>query len=74
MTDKVSEEHTNLIKSRQGPRQNHFNKGYLLALLLTVSLGTIQFGYSIGSWNTTFDAYRDVNEWGDQSSSKQSVV
>ena len=32
-------------------------KCYLLGLLLTVSIGTIQFGYSIGSWNTATDAY-----------------
>ena len=38
---------------------------YLSCLLLTVSIGTIQFGYSIGSWNTVTDAYAAYNNWSD---------
>lgn len=36
--------------------------GYLLSLLFTVSIGTIQFGYSIGAWNSATDAYFVVNK------------
>jgi MFS family permease len=44
---------------RSGKRGSirHINIGYLIALLFTVALGTVQFGYSIGSWNATFEAY-----------------
>ena len=31
--------------------------GYLISLLMTVSIGTIQFGYSIGAWNSATNAY-----------------
>jgi hypothetical protein len=37
---------------------DHIKKGYLFFLLMTVSIGTIQFGYSIGSWNTGFGPYK----------------
>lgn len=30
---------------------------YLSGLLFTICIGTIQFGYSIGAWNTVTDAY-----------------
>lgn len=36
---------------------------YLLCLLFTVSLGTIQFGYLIGSWNTASAAYGKRSGW-----------
>ena len=48
--------------------------GYLLALLFTVSLGTLQFGYSIGSWNTAFAAYSKYNNWGDEATHNQTVI
>jgi hypothetical protein len=35
--------------------------GYLMALLFTVSIGTIQFGYSIGAWNSATEAYFVIN-------------
>jgi len=31
--------------------------GYLMSLLFTVSIGTVQFGYSIGAWNSATEAY-----------------
>lgn len=37
--------------------------GFLSSLLATVSLGTIQFGYMIGSWNTASGAYGKLNGW-----------
>jgi hypothetical protein len=33
------------------------NKCYLISLLFTISIGTIQFGYMIGSWNSASAAY-----------------
>jgi len=41
----------------------HINKGYLLGLLLTIVIGTIQFGYSIGSWNAANEPYAILNDW-----------
>lgn len=37
--------------------------GYVMALLMTASIGTIQFGYSITAWNTVTDAYELLNNW-----------
>jgi len=31
---------------------------------MTVSIGTIQFGYSIGSWNTGNKPYHNLKHWG----------
>jgi len=39
------------------------NKGYILALLITVSLGTFQFGYSIGVFNTLQAPFTATYEW-----------
>lgn len=33
-----------------------------MGLLFSVSIGTIQFGYSIGAWNSATDAYFVVNK------------
>lgn len=38
-------------------------KCYLYGLLMTIGLGTIQFGYSIGSWNSANDAYVFLQGW-----------
>ena len=38
----------------------------MFALLITISIGTIQFGYSIGSWNTAFKPYQYHRNWDDQ--------
>ena len=44
-------------------------------MLVAISIGTIQFGYSIGSWNTVTDAYAIHNNWTDEEKThKQSVV
>ena len=43
--------------------ENDINYGYLSFLLFTVSLGTFQFGYSIGSWNTATNAYAKSHGW-----------
>jgi len=41
----------------QDNNKNKVNMGYLMSLLFTISIGTIQFGYSIGAWNSATDAY-----------------
>jgi hypothetical protein len=63
MDNKVEQEFNSLVDQRRNSKveangTKHINIGYLLALFLTVALGTIQFGYSIGSWNAAFDAYQ----------------
>ena len=49
---------------------DHIKKGYLFALLITVSMGTIQFGYSIGSWNTAFNPYKNIHGWDEDTGKK----
>ena len=49
-------------KHNNGSIKN-INKMYLLGLLFTISFGTIQFGYSIGSWNTANDAFVHLQGW-----------
>ena len=39
------------------------NACYLIGSLLTVSLGMVQFGYMIGSWNTASAAYGKRENW-----------
>ena len=51
-----------------------YNTGYLIALLFTICLGTVQFGYSVGSWNSTFEVYARIHGWGDEKSSKHAIV
>jgi hypothetical protein len=53
------------IRAARSPDQgiDHIKKGYLFCLLMTISIGTIQFGYSIGSWNTAFKAYAHKSNW-----------
>jgi sugar porter (SP) family MFS transporter len=49
--------------------------GYLSALLFVVSLGSIQFGYMIGSWNTASGAYGKLNGWDeDQQTTNITIV
>lgn len=38
---------------------------WISGLLATISLGSIQFGYMIGSWNTASAAYAKLNNWGE---------
>lgn len=62
MDSQVESEFKQLVKDRKDSLSKatgakNINLGYLLAILLTVALGTVQFGYSIGSWNATFDTY-----------------
>ena len=55
-------------------RPDGFNKCYLLCLLLTVSIGTIQFGYMIGSWNVASDAYGKKNGWDDDDMTNKVMI
>jgi hypothetical protein len=52
--------------SRQDGSTSHIKKGYLFFLLMTICIGTIQFGYSIGSWNTAFAPYKQREGWDDE--------
>ena len=36
---------------------------YLLGLFLTISIGSIQYGYMIGSWNASSGAYAKRDGW-----------
>jgi hypothetical protein len=38
---------------------------YILSLLITVAIGSIQFGYMIGLWNAASAAYAKKNGWDD---------
>jgi len=38
-------------------KTGHVNKMYLLSLFLAITIGTVQFGYSVGSWNAANEAY-----------------
>jgi MFS family permease len=58
-------------ESRQEGSTMHIKKCYLFFLLMTVSIGTIQFGYSIGSWNTAFEAYKYKQGWDDDEGSNK---
>lgn len=60
------------MENRQS--KNFINKGFLLAHLLVITTGAIQFGWSLGSWNVVTKPYADYNNWGDQLTSKQTIV
>lgn len=47
---------------------------YLTCVLLTISLGTIQFGYSIGCWNTASGAYGKRIGWDDDEKTYQNTL
>ena len=55
-------------------RPDGYNKCYLLCLLLTVSLGTIQFGYMIGSWNAASAAYGKKDGWDDDEMTNKVMI
>ena len=38
-------------------KTGHINYCYLLSLLLTICIGTVQFGWSIGQWNSGWLPY-----------------
>ena len=46
-----------------------FNMCYLSGLFFTVSLGMIQFGYMIGSWNAASAAYSKKEGWDEDDAS-----
>jgi MFS family permease len=61
--DFIAQDHMAIRASRADGSIAHIKKGYLFALLMVISIGTIQFGYSIGSWNTAFEAYKNKSGW-----------
>ena len=53
-----TEVHQGLVQDRTSQKGGKkVNMCYLSGLLFTICIGTIQFGYSIGAWNTVTDAY-----------------
>ena len=46
----------------------------MLGLLCTVSIGTIQFGFSLASWNVMNSAYTAYYDWGDDATKNLSLV
>ena len=44
-------------------QEAEINMCYLFSLLITISLGTVQFGYMVGSWNTAAGAYGKKEGW-----------
>jgi MFS family permease len=66
----AGQDHKALIDARNPTSTAHIKKGYLFALLMVISIGTIQFGYSIGSWNTAFEAYKSKSGWDDDLAKK----
>lgn len=64
-----------LRESRGGGSIKDINFGFLMGALLTVSFGTIQFGYSISSWNTAYAPYKIWQDWDDDNAkSYQALV
>lgn len=52
-----------------------YNACYLFSLLMTMSIGTIQFGYSIGSWNTAQAPFSKYRNWTDtEATSHQTAI
>lgn len=68
----MSDEQVNLIDERI--RGRHFHLSYLVCLLMTISIGTFQFGFYLGSWNTVTDAYAAYHMWGAEKLSRQAQV
>lgn len=56
--DRVEDEFNRLMNARSRKQQyestDHIHKGYFFSLLLTILIGSFQFGYLIGGWNGLF--------------------
>ena len=50
------------------------NSCYLLSILLTISIGTIQFGYMIGSWNAASGAYGKHDGWTEEETNDKVMI
>jgi len=70
----MAQDDTNLLlnenqqKDIDQPKERDFSTKeiklrYLVSLLMAISLGSIQFGYMIGSWNASSAAYGKLNNW-----------
>jgi len=55
-------------------KTGHVNKLYIFALFLTITIGTIQFGYSVGSWNAANEAYAILKGWDDDQKLKNQAI
>ena len=47
---------------------------YLVGLFLVISIGAIQFGYMIGSWNVSSAAYGKLNNWDDDEQTTKVLI
>lgn len=79
MDEQIEEDYNNLIKSRRSSKADvsggkNINMGYLMGLILTVALATVNFGYQIGIWNVSYAPYEAIHDWGDTKESKQAFV
>ena len=52
---------TRTISDNAGEKISQVKMAYLAPLVCTISLGSIIFGFSIGSWNSATNAYFQIN-------------
>ena len=71
-TQRRTKEEADYVKIRTERRRagqisntGHINKFFLMCLLLTITIGTLQFGYTVGSWNAVNSAYARTKCWDD---------
>ena len=50
-------------RSKNTENRSETNMCYLICLFCVISIGAIQFGYMIGSWNASSAAYGKLNGW-----------
>lgn len=75
----IEDEGQNLIKQDKDSEKvelttDDFKMGFLISFLFVVSLGTIQFGYMIGNWNTASGAYGKMNHWDEDETTKNIII
>ena len=73
-----SENHQLLLDQRAVAQKRegteHINKCYLFGLLFVVTMGMLQFGMGIGSWNTAVEAYAANQDWDDDEKTTKNTV
>ena len=53
---------------------SRIDMSYLVGLFLVISIGAIQFGYMIGSWNVSSAAYGKLNNWDDDEQTTKVLI
>lgn len=59
-----------LLRKASEKDSRQYNIGYLLGFIATLSIGSIQFGYSLGYWNTITNIYALADDWGDKKTTR----